>query len=68
MLTRIHSYDQGVMSALLTAKQFENVFPQVIVNDSQPSNHATLQSFVVAVYVSILFAGRNSDRMPNGRA
>ncbi|KAL1944300.1 hypothetical protein VTO73DRAFT_3485 [Trametes versicolor] len=46
----LFGYDQGVMSALLTAKQFENVFPQVIVNDSQPSNHATLQSFVVAVY------------------
>ncbi|KAH9943310.1 general substrate transporter [Epithele typhae] len=45
----LFGYDQGVMSALLTAKQFENVFPQVVVDDQHP-NHATLQSFVVAVY------------------
>ncbi|KAF8122538.1 general substrate transporter [Boletus edulis] len=38
------------MSALLTAGQFEKVFPQVVVDASHP-NHATLQSFVVAVYV-----------------
>ncbi|THG95508.1 hypothetical protein EW026_g6161 [Hermanssonia centrifuga] len=37
-------YDQGVMSALLTAPQFERVFPQ--------TNDATLQSFVVAIYTS----------------
>ena len=41
------------MSALLTANQFEKVFPQVVVDDAHP-NHATLQSFVVAIYVSIL--------------
>ncbi|KAI0677405.1 general substrate transporter [Trametes maxima] len=46
----LFGYDQGVMSALLTAKQFENVFPQVITNSSEPSNHATLQSFIVAIY------------------
>ncbi|KAI0693572.1 general substrate transporter [Cytidiella melzeri] len=46
----LFGYDQGVMSALLTAGQFEKVFPQVVVDSSEPSNHATLQSFVVAVY------------------
>ncbi|KAI0352978.1 general substrate transporter [Trametes cingulata] len=45
----LFGYDQGVMSALLTAKQFEDVFPQVIVDNAHP-NHATLQSFVVAIY------------------
>ncbi|KAH7887856.1 general substrate transporter [Phlebopus sp. FC_14] len=45
----LFGYDQGVMSALLTANQFEKVFPQVIVDTSHP-NHATLQSFVVAIY------------------
>lgn len=54
MLTITARYDQGVMSALLTAKQFEDVFPQVITGHGQPANHATLQSFVVAIYVSIL--------------
>ncbi|KZT03480.1 general substrate transporter [Laetiporus sulphureus 93-53] len=44
----LFGYDQGVMSALLTANQFEKVFPQVV--DDGPSNHATLQSFIVAVY------------------
>ncbi|KAI0720264.1 general substrate transporter [Cerioporus squamosus] len=46
----LFGYDQGVMSALLSAKQFEDVFPQVITGDGQPANHATLQSFVVAIY------------------
>ncbi|OSD04385.1 general substrate transporter [Trametes coccinea BRFM310] len=46
----LFGYDQGVMSALLTAKQFEDVFPQVVVNANDPGNHATLQSFVVAIY------------------
>ncbi|KAG2034710.1 general substrate transporter [Suillus americanus] len=45
----LFGYDQGVMSALLTAGQFEKVFPQVVVDSSHP-NHATLQSFVVAIY------------------
>ncbi|KAG1766717.1 general substrate transporter [Suillus placidus] len=45
----LFGYDQGVMSALLTAGQFEKVFPQVVVDSSRP-NHATLQSFVVAIY------------------
>lgn len=45
----LFGYDQGVMSALLTAKQFEQVFPQVVV-DSAHLNHATLQSFIVAIY------------------
>ncbi|KAJ3550977.1 hypothetical protein NM688_g4957 [Phlebia brevispora] len=47
----LFGYDQGVMSALLTAEQFEDVFPQVVVDDSHP-NHATLQSFVVAIYAT----------------
>ncbi|KAG1814728.1 general substrate transporter [Suillus subaureus] len=38
----LFGYDQGVMSALLTAGQ-------VVVDSSHP-NHATLQSFVVAIY------------------
>lgn len=45
----LFGYDQGVMSALLTAGQFEKVFPQVVVDKAHP-NHATLQSFVVAIY------------------
>ncbi|KAG7449357.1 general substrate transporter [Guyanagaster necrorhizus] len=45
----LFGYDQGVMSALLTANQFDKVFPQVIVNSAHPK-HATLQSFVVAIY------------------
>lgn len=72
-------YDQGVMSALLTAKQvsidaarivtgsltyllqFERVFPEVVV-DSEHPNHATLQSFVVAIYVWALFTHRSKLR------
>ncbi|EKM59406.1 uncharacterized protein PHACADRAFT_137121 [Phanerochaete carnosa HHB-10118-sp] len=46
----LFGYDQGVMSALLSAQQFEKVFPQVVVDGH--SNHATLQSFVVAIYAS----------------
>ncbi|KAI0796543.1 general substrate transporter [Abortiporus biennis] len=47
----LFGYDQGVMSALLSAKQFEKVFPQVVVDTVHPSgNHATLQSFIVAIY------------------
>ncbi|KAH7916337.1 general substrate transporter [Hygrophoropsis aurantiaca] len=46
----LFGYDQGVMSALLTAGQFEKVFPQVVVDPSFHNNHATLQSFVVAIY------------------
>ncbi|KAI0660845.1 general substrate transporter [Cubamyces menziesii] len=46
----LFGYDQGVMSALLTAKQFENVFPQVAIPKDGSGNHATLQSFVVAIY------------------
>ncbi|KAH7920813.1 general substrate transporter [Leucogyrophana mollusca] len=46
----LFGYDQGVMSALLTAGQFERVFPQVVVDTSLHNNHATLQSFVVAIY------------------
>jgi len=45
----LFGYDQGVMSALLSAKQFERVFPEVVVDSNHP-NHATLQSFVVAIY------------------
>ncbi|KAH9939894.1 general substrate transporter [Amylocystis lapponica] len=46
----LFGYDQGVMSALLTANQFEKSFPQVITTGSSVGNHATLQSFVVAIY------------------
>ncbi|KAJ8486897.1 hypothetical protein ONZ51_g4539 [Trametes cubensis] len=48
----LFGYDQGVMSALLTAKQFENVFPQVAIPKDGSGNHATLQSFVVAIYTA----------------
>ncbi|KAH8111654.1 general substrate transporter [Phellopilus nigrolimitatus] len=44
----LFGYDQGVMSSLLTLPRFEEVFPQVVV--ATGPNHATLQSFVVAVY------------------
>lgn len=40
------------MSALLTAKQFEKIFPEVVTGDGQPKNHADLQSLLVAIYVS----------------
>ncbi|KAF9265000.1 general substrate transporter [Marasmius fiardii PR-910] len=42
-------YDQGVMSALLTAPQFEEIFPQTVASSDHPHN-ATLQSFLVAIY------------------
>lgn len=45
------SYDQGVMSSLLTANQFQKVFPQVVV-DADHKDHATLQSFLAAIHVS----------------
>ncbi|KAL5521975.1 hypothetical protein ACEPAF_1831 [Sanghuangporus sanghuang] len=46
----LFGYDQGVMSALLTLQTFEDTFPQVVTDTPYPTNHATLQSFVVAVY------------------
>ncbi|KAJ3776565.1 general substrate transporter [Lentinula raphanica] len=45
----LFGYDQGVMSALLTANQFEKVFPQV--------KTPTLQSFLVAIYEIGCLAG-----------
>ncbi|KXN83736.1 Sugar transporter STL1 [Leucoagaricus sp. SymC.cos] len=45
----LFGYDQGVMSALLTANQFEKTFPQVKIDDLH-KNHATLQSLLVAIY------------------
>ncbi|KZT28010.1 general substrate transporter [Neolentinus lepideus HHB14362 ss-1] len=45
----LFGYDQGVMSGLLTGNQFEATFPQVVVDSAHP-NHATLQSFIVAIY------------------
>ncbi|EGO01349.1 hypothetical protein SERLA73DRAFT_134717 [Serpula lacrymans var. lacrymans S7.3] len=45
----LFGYDEGVMSALLTAGQFEKMFPEVVVDASHP-NHATLQSLVAAIY------------------
>ncbi|KAG2365289.1 general substrate transporter [Suillus spraguei] len=51
----LFGYDQGVMSSLLTGNQFEASFPEVIVEASHP-NHATLQSFTIAIYeVGCLF-------------
>ncbi|KAG2067673.1 general substrate transporter [Suillus decipiens] len=48
-------YDQGVMSSLITGNQFEATFPEVIVEAGHP-NHATLQSFTIAIYeVGCLF-------------
>ena len=44
------------MSSLLTLSSFEETFPQVVIDDSHP-NHATLQSFVVAVYELGCFCG-----------
>ncbi|EEB95179.1 hypothetical protein MPER_05894 [Moniliophthora perniciosa FA553] len=45
----LFGYDQGVMSALLTAPQFEQVFWPTVVSDEHP-NRATLQSLLDAVY------------------
>ncbi|KAG2153504.1 general substrate transporter [Suillus bovinus] len=51
----LFGYDQGVMSSLLTGNQFEASFPEVIVETSHP-DHATLQSFTIAIYeVGCLF-------------
>ncbi|OAX34446.1 general substrate transporter [Rhizopogon vinicolor AM-OR11-026] len=51
----LFGYDQGVMSSLITGNQFEAMFPQVVV-DASHSNHATLQSFIIAIYeVGCLF-------------
>ncbi|KAG1768791.1 general substrate transporter [Suillus occidentalis] len=51
----LFGYDQGVMSSLLTGNQFEASFPEVIVEPSHP-DHATLQSFTIAIYeVGCLF-------------
>ncbi|KAH7924024.1 general substrate transporter [Leucogyrophana mollusca] len=57
----LFGYDQGVMSALLTAGQFEKVFPQVVVDPSLNNDHATLQSFVVAIYEIGCLAGALSN-------
>ncbi|KII95223.1 hypothetical protein PLICRDRAFT_34067 [Plicaturopsis crispa FD-325 SS-3] len=47
----LFGYDQGVMSALLTASQFEKTFPETVVpKDGSKPEHATLQSFLVAIY------------------
>ncbi|KAF9469079.1 general substrate transporter [Collybia nuda] len=45
----LFGYDQGVMGSLLTAKQFEKTFPQIIVTNEH-KDHATLQSLLVAIY------------------
>ncbi|KAI0736145.1 general substrate transporter [Fomitopsis betulina] len=46
----LFGYDQGVMSALLTANQFEKVFPEVVVVANIHNDHSTLQSLLVAIY------------------
>ncbi|KIJ68894.1 hypothetical protein HYDPIDRAFT_80555 [Hydnomerulius pinastri MD-312] len=56
----LFGYDQGIMSALITANQFEKVFPQVVVSGNN-SSHATMQSFVVAVYELGCLAGALSS-------
>ncbi|QRV89527.1 Sugar (and other) transporter [Ceratobasidium sp. AG-Ba] len=45
----LFGYDQGVLSALLTAEQFVETFPTTNPITG-PSNHATLQSLLVAIY------------------
>ncbi|KAI0069118.1 general substrate transporter [Artomyces pyxidatus] len=45
----LFGYDQGVMSALLSASQWEKTFPETVASAAHPQ-HATLQSFLVAVY------------------
>ncbi|QRW03739.1 Sugar (and other) transporter [Ceratobasidium sp. AG-Ba] len=45
----LFGYDQGVLSALLTAEQFVETFPTTSPITG-PSNHATLQSLLVAIY------------------
>ncbi|KAG2090191.1 general substrate transporter, partial [Suillus discolor] len=51
----LFGYDQGIMSSLLTGNQFEGSFPEVVVEPSHP-DHATLQSFIIAIYeVGCLF-------------
>ncbi|KDR83872.1 hypothetical protein GALMADRAFT_236332 [Galerina marginata CBS 339.88] len=45
----LFGYDQGVMSSLLTEKQFDDTFPEVVV-DNTHRNNATLQSLLVAIY------------------
>ncbi|KAF5362849.1 hypothetical protein D9758_007082 [Tetrapyrgos nigripes] len=58
----LFGYDQGVMSALLTANQFKKVFPE--------TDDATLQSLLVAIYeigclfgaLSTLFVGDRLGR------
>ncbi|CAE6519360.1 unnamed protein product [Rhizoctonia solani] len=45
----LFGYDQGVLSALLTTESFMRTFPQTSPTTG-PSNHATLQSLLVAIY------------------
>ncbi|KAG8730012.1 hypothetical protein FRC12_020560 [Ceratobasidium sp. 428] len=45
----LFGYDQGVLSALLTAEKFVETFPTTSATLG-PSNHATLQSLLVAIY------------------
>ncbi|CAA7259650.1 unnamed protein product [Cyclocybe aegerita] len=56
----LFGYDQGVMSSLLTAKQFEKTFPEVVVSPAH-RNHATLQSLLVAIYELGCLAGALSN-------
>ncbi|KZT60338.1 general substrate transporter [Calocera cornea HHB12733] len=47
----LFGYDQGVMSALITANQFEAIFPETVSPPNAPtSNAATLQSLLLAIY------------------
>ncbi|EJU03086.1 general substrate transporter [Dacryopinax primogenitus] len=45
----LFGYDQGVMSALITANQFEDIFPET-VSPVCLFNAATLQSLLLAIY------------------
>ncbi|KZO96920.1 general substrate transporter [Calocera viscosa TUFC12733] len=47
----LFGYDQGVMSALITANQFEDIFPETVSPPNAPtSNAATMQSLLLGIY------------------
>ncbi|EJU03087.1 general substrate transporter [Dacryopinax primogenitus] len=47
----LFGYDQGVMSALITANQFDAIFPQTVSPINDPTGQAaTLQSLMLAIY------------------
>ncbi|KZT60337.1 general substrate transporter [Calocera cornea HHB12733] len=47
----LFGYDQGVMSALITANQFDAIFPETVSPINNPTGQAaTLQSLLLAIY------------------